>query len=317
MLRSIQAGRGIAAVLVLLYHLNNIVFGTPKYFPTKPFGTFFDMGHAGVDFFFVLSGFIIMYVHRGDIGHPEAAGRYLFRRLVRIYPIYWIALALVLPPYLAMHGAAVADIASSVLLIEYGEMILGPAWTLCHEVMFYAAFLALIVAPPLGVALIAAQALLSPFNVLFPIGMGAAILLRSSVRLPAGPLLIVGAAAFLACGLAEPYDGRETAGMLWRLGYGVSAAAMIVGAARLEAAGRIATPAAMLLLGEASYSIYLTHYPVLIGLGKLAVHIPAPGWLLFPLIGAATLACGIAFHLIAEKPLLRWAGSRRLKPSRP
>ncbi len=50
----------------------------------------FGFGHAGVDFFFVLSGFIIMHAHTADIGKPERLYRYLWRRATRIYPIYWI-----------------------------------------------------------------------------------------------------------------------------------------------------------------------------------------------------------------------------------
>ena len=58
-----------------------------------PFGGLFLFAHAGVDFFFVLSGFIIYRVHRGDIGSPHRLSRYAWRRFVRIYPTYWIILA--------------------------------------------------------------------------------------------------------------------------------------------------------------------------------------------------------------------------------
>ena len=52
----------------------------------------FQFGHAGVDLFFVISGFIILFVHYDDIGRPERVGRYLGRRLSRIMPAYWVAL---------------------------------------------------------------------------------------------------------------------------------------------------------------------------------------------------------------------------------
>lgn len=333
MLHSIQAGRGLAAVFVLLFHLSGIVFGNPKYFPTRPFGAIFDGGHSGVDFFFVLSGFIIMHAHRRDIGRPESCGQYIARRLTRIYPVYWVVLAAWAPLYLAVPGRAVdvADVVGSVLLLPSGgRMILDPAWTLCHEVTFYGAFLVLIVAPRVGAALFALwgaaivlawpalsdlptalRVLLSPFNLLFPIGIGAALVLRSGVRLPAGPLLALGASAFLACGLIEPYAGREGAGLFWRLGYGMSAAAAIIGAARLELAGRIATPAVLFALGEASYSIYLTHFPTMLLFAKLTAGAAAPDWLMFLLIGGATLGIGVAFHLLVEKPMLLWMKGRR------
>jgi peptidoglycan/LPS O-acetylase OafA/YrhL len=51
----------------------------------------FQFGHAGVDLFFVISGFIITYVHYDDIGTPSRLGRYAARRFQRIYPLYWLA----------------------------------------------------------------------------------------------------------------------------------------------------------------------------------------------------------------------------------
>ncbi len=60
---SVQAGRGIAAVLVVLAHTSASVFDQRKYWPANPVGPLFDFGHAGVEFFFVLSGFIILYAH--------------------------------------------------------------------------------------------------------------------------------------------------------------------------------------------------------------------------------------------------------------
>ena len=54
----------------------------------------FQFGHAGVDLFFVISGFVILFVHWEDIGRPQRISRYAGRRLTRILPIYWVALAL-------------------------------------------------------------------------------------------------------------------------------------------------------------------------------------------------------------------------------
>jgi len=48
-----------------------------------------QFGHAGVDFFFVLSGFIIFFVHGKDIGKPSRLPHYVWRRFIRIYPVYW------------------------------------------------------------------------------------------------------------------------------------------------------------------------------------------------------------------------------------
>src|SRR5436309_3571225 len=99
MLQSLQVSRGLAAVIVVLFHANYCIFGMPKYFADSPLGELVRFGPAAIDFFFVLSGFIVMYVHADEIGHPRALGRYLWRRLSRAYMFYWIVLAVVVPVY--------------------------------------------------------------------------------------------------------------------------------------------------------------------------------------------------------------------------
>jgi len=53
---SVEAGRGVAAVLVVLYHVGKFYFATPKYWAARAFGGAFMFGHAGVEFFFVQPG---------------------------------------------------------------------------------------------------------------------------------------------------------------------------------------------------------------------------------------------------------------------
>ena len=81
MLRSLQACRAVAALLVVLFHASVGIFNLPKYFGCKPFGPVFDFGFVGVDFFFVLSGFIMVYVHAADFGQPRALGAYFWKRV--------------------------------------------------------------------------------------------------------------------------------------------------------------------------------------------------------------------------------------------
>jgi hypothetical protein len=91
---SLQAGRALAALLVVLLHLG-LIIADAKYFDVPWVGTPFRWGDAGVEFFFVLSGFIITSAHAGDISRPSRLIPYLQRRAIRIYPPYWIVFALV------------------------------------------------------------------------------------------------------------------------------------------------------------------------------------------------------------------------------
>jgi exopolysaccharide production protein ExoZ len=82
-LEGVEAARGVAALLVVLYHAalhvegdvpgSAVLWGLPHF------------GHAGVDFFFVLSGFIISFVHRRDLGRPDRLGHYLERPRLSAY----------------------------------------------------------------------------------------------------------------------------------------------------------------------------------------------------------------------------------------
>jgi len=70
-LTGIEASRGVAATAVVLYHSArhlDHVYGVPGLMRV------FQFGHAGVDLFFVISGFIILFVHYGDLGRPERLG---------------------------------------------------------------------------------------------------------------------------------------------------------------------------------------------------------------------------------------------------
>ena len=134
-LRSLQIGRGLAALFVVLFHLNNSVWSIGKYFP-DPFSQVLGFGNAGVQFFFVLSGFIIYLVHSDDIQVPTQFRRFVFKRFVRVYPTYWVVLftvvaALFMDPALGMPGEReVSRIVASALLIPYPQdPIVGVAWT--------------------------------------------------------------------------------------------------------------------------------------------------------------------------------------------
>lgn len=145
-IRGLQVFRGLAAAAVVAHHA---ALSTDAFVATMPeaWMRVFDLGAFGVDFFFVLSGFIIMHAHLDEAGRPERMGAYLFKRLTRIFPAYWpIGLALVglyaaLPSMSASGGREFSYLSSLLLLPSDKPPALSVAWTLVHELMFYAVFL--------------------------------------------------------------------------------------------------------------------------------------------------------------------------------
>ena len=150
-LPGIEAARGIAAILVVFYHAaRHLKLATGA----MPFDGIAQLGHAGVDFFFVLSGFIIFFVNRKDIGSPTGLARYAERRFTRIYPLFWFALSVWLAlALLSRSGPALTPggvLLWASLLPSSGEV--GVAWTLQHEILFYLIFSVAILHRRIGIA---------------------------------------------------------------------------------------------------------------------------------------------------------------------
>jgi len=153
MLTQIQALRAWAAIGVVLFHLGGAL-SAPKYFGLAFPAQLSSLGASGVLLFFVLSGFIIHFVHAGDLDRPERLPRYLFRRAMRLYPIYWVVLGLVAG--FAIISGIGADglpremgvILKTILLAPQDKSVVGGtgapvvivAWSLQYEIMFYIGF---------------------------------------------------------------------------------------------------------------------------------------------------------------------------------
>lgn len=161
MYKSLQAFRGLAALVVVFYHARGAI-SQPKYFGDSALGLSFIFGGTlGVDFFFVLSGFIIFWIHAKDFGHPQRLGAYLHKRALRIYPTYWIIFAAVCcaalfiaPLRQTMPTDAWMFIRALFLLpIDpatvggVGAPVLTVAWSLQFELAFYL-FIALAIVSP-------------------------------------------------------------------------------------------------------------------------------------------------------------------------
>lgn len=298
-IQSIQILRFVAATMVVAAH---------AYHP-------FAIGAAGVDIFFVISGFIIVRVMSGR--QPK---EFMQDRFVRIYPIYWIVSG---PFFILAFAQPAIDwdrFASSLTLWPiYGDFArpyLAVAWTLCYEMFFYTMAALVLWRPSLARILPAlyAAAFIGAYLTRWPLlqfignpiilefGFGAFIASRPASKPGRGAAaLVVGVIALaaqssVALPMADMMNVFAMAVPERTLLWGVPAALIVWGFMQLEPAMKGRTVGLLVYLGGASYSIYLIHpysWAILKGVGSpLAL-------LLFG------LALGIALHQFVERPVLK------------
>ena len=350
-LYSLQALRAVAAAAVVCYHVLYMLAHSAGYAFTES-----SLGAAGVDLFFVISGFVMVYTQQGQFGGAGAPQEFLVRRLIRIAPIYWLyttLLALLLAGAPALFGTTVFDgqhVAASYLFLlsknSAGHIgtVLQTGWTLCYEMYFYAVFALLLTLPrrwflPLCATLflmgvyageaamqrdLALPAWLTvATNTLlleFLLGACVAFAFLRGWLLP--PMLawsaMVGALATVALSTEAEWG-------LWTrvLCLGVPGAALVWGAVSLERA-QWRTPRWLVTLGDSSYSLYLVHPFVIALFGKvwaklgLAASVPA-SMAFVPAFVAAVWAGHLAWRWI-EQPVthrLQAAWARRSAQRRP
>ncbi len=149
-LRALNALRFWAAVAVFVSHL-----GYLRGFPVvgEVQGLLLSRGHAGVTFFFILSGFILAYAYHdrllaSGVSRATALKQFFIARFARIYPVHALTLAVAV----VMGGAEklsnhLAELVVSTLLLHswlpirpFHPVFNGPSWSLAHEAFFYALF---------------------------------------------------------------------------------------------------------------------------------------------------------------------------------
>lgn len=338
-LPSLQVFRGIAALGVVIYHAGLF---TERQTKQVLLGGFYHLGELGVDFFFVLSGFIIAFAHGAELGQPDRAPRYLCRRFFRVYPLLFIltTVKLIMEVLAARHGGAPQDmsrILSSYLLLpppEGSMPVITAAWTLTHEALFYALFLlALLLGKRaaywlfggwMGLVILfncaglrlhgMPRLIFDAHNVEFILGAAAymAFLHRDRLRLPLAGLGILASVDLLAgVWIYDPASGMDqTLAVRLLLGSGFALLILLTGLWEQRQPPKV-WPQWACWLGDASYSIYLGHSLILLtAINAGSRYLPGATWpryaVAFASAAAAVALCGLLW-LWVERPLLRWS----------
>lgn len=339
---SLEAIRGIAALLVLLLHASQAI---SIFTQQETLKNFFAFGNRGVDLFFVLSGFIIFFVHYEDINHPEQLGRYLWRRFARIYPTYWVACGLACLFY-ALQGRIneeefnFQNILHSFLLFPFeAKRLLWVSWTLTFEILFYLLFGIVILNKRMGQILFVLWAcsiviasflrlqlpfpfepLLASRNLEFFFGMLAAkCLMQFQPKFPLalaclGALLFLGFAPGDIGDVYSPSAEIHPLQLMDPLIYGLGGALLLMGIVSRELSQKMSISPALVFLGSASYSIYLIHVPALLLFFKIAPLAPFLGETLLMLSSSSfALLMGMLFYWGVEKPIRNFLSNQWAK----
>jgi exopolysaccharide production protein ExoZ len=337
-IESVQALRAAAALSIAILHVLHEAIGLDS-------GGMIARWHgalpwaAGVDLFFVISGFVMVYASDDLFGRRGAPRLFIVRRLIRIVPLYWAATTLFLLVALTARSSVSEGIGSVTnVVMSYAflptrrpdgsiQPIYSLGWTLNYEMLFYVVFAAciwqarrralLLVTLVLGTAiavhrLVPAQATAlvfwtDPIMAEFLFGMAIASVAATGFSLAravrAG--LIVSALILLMAGhlFATDASGPVMTGV---------PVAMLVAAAVLGQAMRV--PGALLVLGDASYALYLVHpFPMrAVGLLWHRLHLSGPiaavGYAAVSLLLA--VAAAVAVYAWFERPVGAWLRAR-------
>jgi exopolysaccharide production protein ExoZ len=339
-LLGVQFLRGAAALMVAYFHLVEQIPEYASIYRRYLFG--WDGLSCGVDIFFVISGFIISL--SSSVASP---GRFLVRRVIRVVPLYWFFTILLAAVILVVPGVFKSTVLTSdyffksLFFIPFFNSshnndlvpLLVPGWSLNFEMFFYLVFagtlflpsrfrlylcgvaFALIVALGLFISIETALGFYSNYRILeFYMGMLIAHA-YSSDRLPSLNLrscwLVLGSgfAAMMMPTLSFIEAGGFIFEILFRV---VPAAAVVLSVVALENLRQETYLKFPLLLGDASYSIYLSHIFSL-GVARLIwdwVCTGVPSVFLAVAFGLLSMTLviivGIAVYRFIERPLLTY-----------
>lgn len=323
-LGSLETGRFIAASMVMLEHFADFTqqYAAPG---QRIFGNWSPPAPLGVEFFFVLSGFVMASAHHADFGRLAAIPRFWWRRACRIYPVYWLALCV--PMYLFWRSLGAASLLHLYLLDPWGDIsLIPPSWTLRYEMAFYIA-LGLCMLPYIGKPLLGLWiattlwchmplGLLAFFHLeppFFPnrlygalgLKFGSVLEYHFFAGLAAGWLFIrcpparalswaalgLGVMLFLLLLPVSHYGTDYGPVPFYTMLVALSFALIILGLARLERLGALCFGTAAVRLGALSYPLYILHTSLMLAatLNLPAMHLHGAGFYVFSAVALAAI----------------------------
>ena len=295
----------------------------------------FTLGFAGVDFFFVLSGFIIAYTAYSYIGKKTETAGFLRKRFIRIYPVYWIYLLVsIAGTLLFRHDFSVLkNIWKTMLLLPGHRMFISTSWTLTYELVFYLLFAAIIfsrwsliiIVPIIIISIYNAtmqnlgydtfftsrffNVICSPFNCEFLLGFFAYAIYKriNKTTIYFFAVIVVLLALVEILFLKESFYADINQGI--RIIYfGMPAFAVVTVLAALDYNNMVRIPTPLVQLGDASYTLYLIHPIIFHGIhsGILMQYKMSDNEIELVLMSAVLLSIftSILLYKFVEKPLL-------------
>ncbi|MEA5457538.1 acyltransferase [Arcicella sp. LKC2W] len=296
-INSIQFLRGLAALAVVIHHTGGYV--KRYYEPHLLLGDYFSIGFAGVDLFFVISGFIIHFTSKNYLNNPSKIKEYLSKRFIRVYPIYWIITTLlftlgwlitnVLHKNVFSIGYPHTFIAylQTYLLFPLHFAINPVTWTLSYEIFFYVIFALLIVSKRLiiipllillgsfynifisqsGSELTYFNFIFSGYNFEFALGCLIFQFYEKIQLSKALSLILLSVAIFII--IYFGYDVSDVDSFQRVLTFGLPSGLILLTLLNLEKNGFISFPKLFLTLGDSSYALYLIHFPMMLLMNKI------------------------------------------------
>ena len=335
-LKSIQVLRGLAALIVVLFHS----YQTIQLYHWKSSGSVTHWGEMGVDIFFVISGFVMIATTHNKGAGFKACKAFIRDRLIRIVPLYWIIttmMALVLlfiPSAFNQMKFDPIHVLTSYLFIPStnSEGVASPpivivGWTLIYEMWFYLIFAFLIYFTRRYILLLVAiifgylsllsllksgnlylQVYTSPTMLEFVFGCGIGTLYFQntafSKKISIG-LIVIGL-TLLPIFVQYKIDFALPRFIYW----GIPSALLVAGMVFLERGNNWPNLPLFERIGDSSYSLYLTHPFTLLLTGKLILMIDPLhrfyGDIILLTMIPISIFVGFAIHRLIEKSVDRY-----------